>query len=107
MKSFSLKLSNKGPVSRTTFPAFWLIQRELRQHWGTGHLKTKMIAVLENYGIRNTLVSDRVKARFKKDMREIERLFPDMPTPFSGHIQFIENGTILNELRFVPRGLIT
>jgi hypothetical protein len=98
MDRFVLKISGRR---RYKFRSLALMYRQQCHDEPGTHYKPKPITISSN-GVRNQNISGTAKHIFRnEDMPEIAKLFPNMPNPFSGHLQFIGNETVLNEAIFI------
>ncbi len=63
----------------------------------------KRLQIFQDHGIRDKNVSSDIKESFKRDMPKILKMFPNMASPFTGHIEFHTTGFGLRKVHFLPK----
>jgi hypothetical protein len=120
MNSFKLKIpaGRRGKLPSEPYGVFCLINEELRRKPGitdeerlsdlTGLMTTaddsepRLLTIGQNHGIRDRNASARMKVSFREAMPKIIEMFPEMVSPFVGHVKFYSVGAHLSEIHFIP-----
>jgi hypothetical protein len=74
---------------------------ELLGTWHDHKSGVRCLDIHQNHGIRNKLVHTIYKKSFKEAMSKLIKIYPDMPFPFQGRIEFHSHGGNLKEVHFI------